>query len=135
MPCNVLGPGLIVCTAPPTKFWDAEPATVRWCFKCHEHRMHFLVVEDPMSPWFDTEFRLRCDRCGDLATDMNGNCVDLGKWTDEMRAAWETLEARADSWPKRVFFCLGCQRAEPAPGDFKEGYCPECAKENGDKKP
>lgn len=128
MPCHNLGSGIIVCTSPPSRVMDSEPCEVRWCFKCREHRMHLMVVMDPASPWFDTEFRLLCDQCGELATDMNGNCVDLGKWTPDMKAAWERLCADDREWEPRVRFCWECQSMEPTPGAFKDGLCgdPEC---------
>jgi len=127
MPCHNLG-SVIICTTPPSKFLDEEPVGVYWCFKCREHRMHNLHVQDPMSPWFDTEYRLRCDQCGDLAVDFNGECLDLKKWDDEIRAAFDrlTTDARLDARPKRTFFCLGCQTPEPTPGAFLEGKCPDC---------
>lgn len=127
MPCQSIG-SAIVCFAPRTDFLDEEPCEVRWCFKCHDHRMHYLHVERPRSPWFDTEYRLRCDGCGELAVDMNGNCIDLGKWNDAMRESYDAFtDERAATWPKRPFYCLGCQAEEPRPGGFGEsGKCAEC---------
>lgn len=92
MSCRSVG-GVTLCTGPEPARVDRESASVRWCWRCREHRVFLLTLtEYGPNSYYDPEWTLRCDRCDRDWSDMMGS--RLGRWSDEDNQAHRRIITR-----------------------------------------